>query len=313
VVTQEDAVFAGSLSKIYKAFATPAVQALDNLTLRIPRGCAFGLLGPNGAGKTTFVKLLIGTARPTSGVATVFGAAAGSRAARQSLGYVPECASAPQHLTARQLVEYHASLYNVPAAEAAQRAMELLDEVGLGSRASQKLGSYSKGMRQRAAIAAALVHTPRMLILDEPTEGLDPEGRRHVLDVLRRLNRQLGVTLLINSHLLNEIEDLCQHVAMLNRGKLVRQGELRTLIAAEGYSVTLTGVPLGLASALGARGRLIHTQAGNVRLTVPGRDELDWALEQARVFGARIESLAADTGSLEQVYLAETREEITWR
>lgn len=309
----QDAVFAGSLSKIYKGFARRSATALDNITLRIPRGVAFGLVGPNGAGKTTFSKVLIGSVRPTSGMATIFGEPAGSRSARKKLGYVAECSSAPEHLTARQLVEYHAMLYGVGPVESGRRAAELLDNVGLGSRSGERLGNFSKGMRQRATIAAALIHSPQMLILDEPTEGLDPEGRRDVLDLLRHLNREMGVTLLINSHLLHEIEILCDEVAVLNRGKLVRHGELRSLTTRQGYSLTLGDVPMGLASALQTRLTLEQMEAGNVRLTVPSREELDWTLEQARVFGARIEALAARTGNLEEVYLSETREEIAWK
>ncbi len=308
-----DAVFAGGLSKIYKSFGSPSITALDNVTLRIPRGVAFGVLGRNGAGKTTFSKALIGNVRPSSGVVTIFGDPAGSRAARKKLGYVAECASAPEHLTPRQLLEYHAALYGVGAVESGRRAGELLDKVGLGSRSGEPLGSFSKGMRQRAAIAAALIHRPEMLILDEPTEGLDPEGRRQVRDLLRHLNREMGVTLLINSHLLDEIESLCHEVAMLNRGKLVRHGELRSLTTQRGYTLTLSGVRIGLTSALRSRLAVEQMEAGHVRLTVPRREDLDWALEQARLFGARIEAMSACRGSLEDVYLAETREEIAWK
>jgi ABC-2 type transport system ATP-binding protein len=311
-LTSEEAVFTGGLTKTYKTFGGRPVTALDNVTLRIPRGVAFGLVGPNGAGKTTFSKALIGTVHPTSGVATVFGEPAGSCAARKKLGYVPECASAPEHLTARQLVEYHATLYGVNPAERRKRTDELLEKVELGSRSGERLGSFSKGMRQRAAIAAALIHRPQMLILDEPTEGLDPEGRHHVLDLLRRLNRDTGVTLLINSHFLGEIESLCHEVAMLNRGKLVRYGELRSLTARQGYSLTLSDVRMGLAAALRSRliGDQLRGEAGHLMLTLPGRVELDWVLEQARAFGARIEALSARSGSLEEVYLEETRQEV---
>ena len=139
--------------------------------------------------------------RPTAGSATVFGELAGSSAARAKVGYVAEVSHAPEHLTARQLVECHAALYGLDSSEGRRRAGELLESVGLGSRCDEKMRQYSKGMRQRASIAAALVHRPRLLILDEPTEGLDPEGRRQVLDLVRELNRERGITLLIHSAL----------------------------------------------------------------------------------------------------------------
>ena len=312
-VLQQDAVFAGGLSKTYKSFRGRPVKALENVTLRIPRGSSFGLLGPNGAGKTTFSKILLGCVRPTAGIATIFGEPAGSQASRAKIGYVAEVSSAPEHLTARQFVEFQAALYRLDAMEGARRAGELLDTVGLGSRCDEEMRRYSKGMRQRAAIAAALVHRPRMLILDEPTEGLDPEGRRHVIDLIRSLNRDLGITLLIHSHLLHEVESLCTSVALLNRGKLIREGDLRTLTARQGYTVTLGNVPPSLAAALQLRFDLEQMNAsGNLRFDVPSRDDLDWALNEVRNAGARLENLAA-RGTLEELFLEETRGELAWQ
>lgn len=302
-----DAVFAGGVSKTWKSFRR-RIQALDAVTLRIPRGAAFGLLGPNGAGKTTFVKILIGAVRPTSGTATVFGHCAGSGAARAAIGYVPESMLAPLHLTGAQLIEMQAALHGMDAVNARRRTGELLERVSMTEWRNVPLRKYSRGMRQRVCIAAAMVHGPMMLVLDEPTDGLDPAGRREVLALLRELNRDQGVTLLINSHLLHEVEDLCSEVAMLAHGRLVRSGSVRTMIGEAGYSAVLSSTPIELERVLEAQGIQIQRgAAGILRLHAATRDQLDWALDCARAAAARVESLTRETPDLESVYLSEVQ------
>lgn len=303
---EQDAIFVGCLSKRWKAFRLSTL-ALDQVTLRVPRGAAFALLGPNGAGKTTLVKILTGAVRAASGIATIFGHPAGSRAACAMLGYVPETTAAPLHLTPEQLLDFQAALHGMAKAERRTRAAELLRLVSMAHAASLPLSRHSRGMRQRVMIAAALIHRPQLLILDEPTDGLDPAGRRQILDLLRSLNREHHVTLLINSHLLHEVEDLCGEVAMLSRGRLVRTGTLASLTAGDGYNVTVMDAPGELARALEAHGITAVRDGGcHLRLRVANREQLDWALEQTRVHHARIDTLSHAAGSLETVYLAET-------
>lgn len=237
---RQDAVFAGSLSKTWRSWRR-TIHALDNVSLRVPRGSAFGLLGPNGAGKTTFVKAVIGLVRPTSGMATVFGNPAGSLHAARCIGFVPETNALPLHLTPQQLLALHATMHGIENVERRRRIPEALERLGLAERSSIRLADFSRGMKQRVAIAAALLHDPQLLILDEPTDGLDPAARRAVLDLLRELNRERSVTLLINSHLLNEIEELCDEVAMLRAGRLIRHATVSSLARAAGASVESTG------------------------------------------------------------------------
>lgn len=306
-MSHQDAVFAGNLGKTWKSWRR-TTRALDQVTLRIPQGSAFALLGPNGAGKTTFVKILTGAVRATSGCATVFGKPAGSAAARRMLGYVPESSSAPGHLTANQMLDLQGALQGMDNPLRRRRAAELLAQVGMADWSRVPIGRYSRGMRQRVMIAAALLHDPQLLILDEPTDGLDPAARRHVIEILRGLNRDRGITLLINSHLLNEVEDLCTEVAMLNHGRLAHTAPLASLAAASGYCLTLAEAPDDLINLLSANGLTPLRESGTVRLHLPTREQLDWTLERLRGSSARMETLARSTTSLEAMYLSATQE-----
>lgn len=311
---RHDAVFAGSLSKTWRSFRRQT-HALQDLTLRIPAGAAYGLLGPNGAGKTTFVKILIGAVRPTSGVATVFGHAAGSREAQALLGYVPESSLAPLHLTGAQLIDFQSVLHGVTGQQRRRRTAAMLEQVGMSQWADVPMRKYSRGMRQRVCIAAALAHEPRMLILDEPTDGLDPASRREILELLRQLNRQQGVTLLVNSHLLHEVEELCNEVAMLRQGRLVRTGALAQLRTQAGYTVVLRSERQDLEALFAERGiAALREAAGTLRLHVVTREELNWTLDLARAAAAQVEALSRSTHSLETIYLTETQtaEETRW-
>lgn len=205
------------------------LRAVDRLTLRVAPGTVYGLLGPNGSGKSTTIKLILGLLPPTSGTAAVFGAAAGSLAARRQLGYVPDAPDFPRHLSGRELVTFHARLTGMrgPAGRAAVDSA--LERAGLGAAAERRIGGYSKGMLQRLGLAQALVHDPRLLILDEPAAGLDPMGTAELTALIRQLRGE-GRTLLITSHLLDHLEDVCDRVAILDRGRLVAEGALEELI-----------------------------------------------------------------------------------
>lgn len=301
------AIAADGLGKVWKSFRR-TTRALDNLTLHVSEGSAFGLLGPNGAGKTTFVKMLTGAVRPTSGSATVFGHPAGSTKARAMLGYVPDHHSESLHLTASQWIDFQCTLYGLDRERRRRRTAELLDQVAMTRWADVPLRTYSRGMRRRVCIAAALAHEPRLLILDEPTDGLDPTGRRDLLELLRHLNVDHGVTLLVNSHQLREIEGLCSEIALINEGLLVRSGTLESLTAGDGYTVVLGRASQDMDSVFGSRGiRARREPSGMLNLQLQSREELDWALEYARENAASIETLLRSTVTLEDVYLAETR------
>lgn len=205
-----------------------------DVTLTVQEGAIFGLLGPNGAGKSTFVKMLAGLHRPDSGMARVLGHPIGHAEARQKLGYLPELFRFHDWLSAAEVLDFHASLSGVTRRErqstAWKRRIEaLLGEVGLDGHARQRVGGFSKGMQQRLGLAAALLMEPQLVILDEPASALDPVGRYEVRQLLVKL-REKGVTVFLNTHLLEDVEELCDEVAFLYSGELLAAGPLAELI-----------------------------------------------------------------------------------
>ena len=190
------------------------------------RGTTFGLLGPNGAGKTTFVKMLLSSAHPTAGRATVFGRDSREPEARRCIGYLPENHRFPTYMTGAGMLDFYGALSGMDAASRRKRIPELLVTVGLETWGGVRLGKYSKGMLQRIGLAQALIHEPTLLILDEPSDGVDPIGRRQIRDILHALE-QKGVTIFLNSHLLAEVELFCRDVAIIHRGKVALEGQSR--------------------------------------------------------------------------------------
>jgi ABC-2 type transport system ATP-binding protein len=202
--------------------------ALDGISLAVKRGAVFGLLGPNGAGKSTLVKIMMTIVRATAASGTVLGRAVGDKGALARAGYLPEHHRFPKYLTGRQTLEFFGSLAGVDRETRRRRASELLEVVGMTEAGDRKMGTYSKGMMQRVGLAQALVNDPELVVLDEPTDGVDVQGRRDVRDVLLRL-RSEGRTIFLNSHLLSELEQVCDRVAILVKGKVVKQGVIGEL------------------------------------------------------------------------------------
>ena len=204
------------------------VHALRGIDMQVGRGEIFGLLGPNGAGKTTLVKIMLTVIRPTRARGMVLGRPVGHKPTLARVGYLPEDHGFPLYLTARHALEYYAALSKIKRAEGKRRTAELLAVVGMSDWANRPLRTFSKGMMQRIGLAQAMVHDPDLIILDEPTDGLDPIGRREIRSVLTGLRDQ-GKTIFINSHLLSVLEMVCDRVAILNEGRVVRQGTLDEL------------------------------------------------------------------------------------
>jgi len=232
--------------------------ALDRLNLRIPVGEVFGLLGPNGSGKSTTLKILLGLVTPTAGTGTIFGESCAEPSARRRLGFLPESPDFPAFLTGRELVAFHGRLAGLDRAVLAARVEEVIGWAGLPGAADRRIGTYSKGMRQRIGLAQALVARPRLVLLDEPTAGVDPAGARDMIGMIRRL-REEGVTVLLTSHHLEMVEQVCDRVALLQRGRLVAEGTVAELTAGA-EDLMLAGPELApeeraeLAGWLGARG-----------------------------------------------------------
>ncbi len=237
------AIETSALTKVFRTrWSRREVRAVDGISLAIERGATYGFLGQNGAGKTTFVKMLLSAVHPTSGSARVFGRPVGEPSARQPIGYLPENHRFPTYFTGTGMLEFYAALSGVSSADRKRLIPKLLGRVGLEDWGAIRIGKYSKGMLQRLGLAQALIHSPQLLILDEPSDGVDPVGRRHIREILGELEAQ-GVTIFINSHLLAEVEMFCKEVAILHKGKMALSGRVRDLIAGKGYRLTAAQVP----------------------------------------------------------------------
>ncbi len=275
--------------------------ALDGLDLTVRRGELVGLLGPNGAGKTTAIKLLLGLARPTAGTGRILGAPLGDRTVRRQIGYLPELFRYQPWLRAREVLMLHAELAGMPASTRRPAAAEALRHVDLVDRADDAVGGFSKGMQQRLGLGVALLGDPDLVLLDEPTSALDPVGRVEVREIVRAA-RDRGATVILNSHLLTEVEQVCDRVIIVNRGRIVAAGTLDEVIATDGVRIRVTGLEPGARSGLS---RLGPIQDDGEWLTIrpldPGRiPEVVAAIVAA---GGRVHAVEPGRGSLEARFL----------
>ncbi len=303
------------LSKSYRNgwWKASKFEALADVSLRVRRGEIFGLLGPNGAGKTTFVKILLGIIRKSAGAVKLLGYSAGSHQARRDIGYLPEQLSIAPHHTACSALEYYAGLSNVPAARVRRCRDELLAKVGLEEWCHVSVTKFSKGMVQRLGLAQALLHQPQLLILDEPTDGLDPIWRSQMRTILTELREQ-GQTIFVNSHLLQEVEMVCDRVAILDQGKLRYLGtiEAATNKAQSGASgkleLELVGLPSNIREVIGED--LINqwnqkdANCCTVLLDLPEQQDVDRCVDKLRSNGISIVRLARLRASLEDAFLS---------
>jgi ABC-2 type transport system ATP-binding protein len=231
------------LTKRYKD-----VVAVDCVSFSVSAGEVFGFMGHNGAGKTTTIRMLLGLAAPSAGSATVLGydIVTESIELRRSSGYLPGSYALPKEMTGAGFLSYIASMFGIPKKVAQARIAELLEIFDLSGVANKKLGGYSSGMTQKIGLAQALINEPKVLFLDEPTAGLDPLGRSEFLQHIKQLARDKGVTVMFSTHLLSDIESICESVAILHRGRLVAEGRLEQLKQEHGET-TMDGLYLKLA------------------------------------------------------------------
>ncbi|HEY1950839.1 MAG TPA: ABC transporter ATP-binding protein [Bryobacteraceae bacterium] len=304
------AIETSGLEKIYRSrFRGREIKAVSNLTLRVPAGVKYGLLGPNGAGKTTFVKMLLSAVHPTAGSAALFGKDAVQPESRRPVGYLPENHRFPTYLTGYGMLDFYAALSGMEAAERKRRVPEFLDLVGLNGWGEVRLKKFSKGMLQRLGLAQALIHKPRLLILDEPTDGVDPVGRRAIRDILNQLTGT-GVTVFINSHLLSEVESFCDYVAILRKGRLAVEGKISNLLAGGGYRVVASSVPEATQAEIRRAGATFLPAAANaLAVQVPTRDEANAVIDLIRAAGGFIENMTVSTNSLEDLFIQATTSE----
>jgi ABC-2 type transport system ATP-binding protein len=215
------------------------IEALRGVSLTVEKGEIFGLLGQNGAGKTTLVKILLGITQMTEGRGELLGQPVGTASVRRKVGYLPEDHHFPDYHTGASLLDFYGALLEVPRRVRKQRIPRALEMVGLKGRMHSKVRTYSKGMKQRLGIAQALLHEPQVIFFDEPTDGVDPVGRKHIRDLMQALKAE-GKTIFLNSHLLGEVELVCDRVAILNRGVVLRMGEIAALTQQKGlYAIGL--------------------------------------------------------------------------
>ena len=227
----ETVIAVRGLTKVFKDFwGRPKARAVDGVDFEVRRGEVFGLLGPNGSGKSTTIKMLLGLLHPTKGVIEVFGRSPRDVKTKARIGYLPEESYLYRYLDSRETLDFFGNLFTLPKEERARRSEQLLDMVGLTGARTRAVGEFSKGMQRRIGLAQALINDPDLVILDEPTAGLDPIGCREVKDLIVALARR-GKTVILSSHLLSDVEDVCDRVVIYYGGKIQAQGTLKELLA----------------------------------------------------------------------------------
>ncbi|HEU0369666.1 MAG TPA: ABC transporter ATP-binding protein [Candidatus Acidoferrum sp.] len=275
--------------------------SLEGLTMQVEDGEVFGLLGPNGAGKSTTIKLLMGIIFPTAGCARMLGKPVSDVSMHRDIGYLPEQPYFYDYLTATEVLDYFARFHGYSAAERGERVQKMLKKVGLETAGKIQLRKYSKGMLQRVGLAQAILHDPKLVILDEPMSGLDPVGRREVRDVILEL-KNAGKTILFSTHILPDAETLCDRVGVIAGGKLRGVGAPGAIVG-----VKATGMEILFELAEGAalpeaiRAQVTKSGAG-YRVSVE-ESELYTALEGLRAAGARITSVAQIRPTLEDFFM----------
>ena len=290
------------VSKEYRSWGG-RLRALDAVDLEVADGEVFGLLGANGAGKTTLMKVLLGLTSTTAGSVEVRGRDPRRPAARVRVGYLPEGHRFPDYLPGDATLRLFGRLAGVSEATLGRRIPELLELVGLADRAGDRVGRYSKGMTQRLGLAAALIDRPDILFLDEPTDGVDPVGRRHIRDILRS-TRAEGTTVFINSHLLSEVERTCDRVAILDRGRVIRTGSVDDLTRpGKRYRVGLAGGSALPAAAFAGPGVAVAARDGHLDVDADDLDALNALIDRLRAGSVVITEVVPQRSALEDVFI----------
>lgn len=296
-----------SLSKTFTStFGKKTVNALNELTLAIEPGTIFGLLGPNGAGKTTLVKILLGITFPTSGTATMFGSPLNNYEIKKKIGYLPENHKYPPYLTGGEVLNFFGKLSGLDGIHLSKKIDELLELMQLGKWKNTKVKTYSKGMMQRLGLAQALLNEPDLIFLDEPTDGVDPIGRKEIRDILIDLKNK-NKTIFLNSHLLSEVELITDRVGILNKGKLLKEGTVKELTEKkEEYK-------LELASSIAdenpfAKFSLAKITDVSYSVRVNSDEELNHLIDQIRNSNLMIKEIVKQKTTLEDMFISLIKE-----
>lgn len=283
------------------------VQALRGIDLQVHRGEIFGLLGPNGAGKSTLIKIMTTVVRPTRITGTILGQRVGHKPTLRRIGYLPEHLGFPRYLTGREVMEFYGALSKVPRGLRRRRSEQLLATMGMTAYGDRKVATYSKGMMQRIGLAQSLIAEPELVMLDEPTSGVDPLGHRHIRELLAALRNQ-GKTVFLNSHLLSEIERVCDRVAILVEGKVVRQGRLDEMTRdKQFYEIETAGAgPDAVRAALPGElpgGQSIEVDGARIRVATNDAAAVQPIVDSLRQAGVVIASLRPVRQSLEDLFV----------
>ncbi len=288
-----------NLSKNYRR-----IQALKEVSLQVDVGEIYGLLGQNGAGKTTLVKILLGITRHWRGEARLLGQPAGKSDSRRRVGYLPEDHRFPEYHTAFSLLDFYGGLLGLPRRQRRLRAPDVLELVGLKERMHYKVRTYSKGMKQRLGIAQALFHDPEVIFLDEPTDGVDPVGRREIRHIMERLKAE-GKTIFLNSHLLGEVEKICDRVGILQKGVMIREGDVPSLTRQKGtYVLALADGQFFPVEDVEKRGYQVRSLEGRWEVVMADGQAIDPVLDLLRERGLSLRHLVEKRQTLEDLFMA---------
>ena len=291
---------ANSLTKRYGT-----TIALDDVDFQVTDGIT-GLLGPNGAGKSTAIKLSLGLIRPTAGSAEVMGRRPyDSPEVRERLGYMPEHDCLPPGITAAEFLSHMAQVSGLPPAQARTRAADILRHVGLEEERYRPIGQYSTGMKQRVKLGQALVHDPALVLLDEPTAGLDPSGRDDMLALVRRTGREFGISIILSSHLMGDVESTCDRIIVLEGGKVVEEG------AVAGFTTETQVIVLEVydkreevATALAARGVSVGLEGSSLTVELQSEEQYDHIRDAVAETGARLRRMSPQRHQLAEIFKA---------
>ena len=297
-----------SVSKTFRRWwSRRAVRALDDVSFSVDPGTIFGLLGPNGAGKTTLVKLALTIAYPDSGEIRLLGESNRNRSILRRIGYLPENPRFPAHLTARQVLRLYGSLSGAESSVVRRNSEVWLERLDLGKWANTRVSKFSKGMTERLAFAQALVHDPDFIFLDEPTDGLDPLGRMEVRSICREL-ADAGKTIFINSHILAEIEVICDRIALMKNGRIIEAGTILEVTAgAVGYQLVVP-VADGLNNWLLEKSVTFAAVNGHFHVELGNRSAANSLIDALRANNFEIESLTVNKRTLESVFIERVSE-----